>query len=64
MTTSWKAMKEELMKHQPDHLPHSWWESHPKIMEETVQHAVKNNLPIPIGVSRRSLGVPRYKNSW
>jgi hypothetical protein len=64
MTTSWKAMNDELAKHQPDHFSRPWWERDPKIMENTLAHAKQNGLPAPIGVAR-SMGVARYnKLTW
>jgi hypothetical protein len=65
MTTTWKAMNEELAKRQPDHFVRSWWELDPKLMQEANEHAKKNGIPLPIGVTRRSLGVARYgRDQW
>ena len=65
MTTSWKAMNDALAKRQPDHFAKAWWELDPKLMQSEVEHAQKNGLPLPIGVARKSLGIPRYgKNEW
>jgi hypothetical protein len=58
-------MNDELAKRQPDHFAKAWWEVDPKTMQEASEHAKKNGLPLPIGVARASLGVPRYgKDQW
>lgn len=64
MTTTWKGLKDELHKKQPDHLPQPWWHAESAATQEIRETAEKNKIPLPIGVSRKSMGVPRYTNTW
>ena len=64
MTTTWKGMKDELKKRQANHLPRPWWHAEASMMQERRETAEKNQLPLPVGIARKSMGIPRYTNTW